>query len=410
MKTLIQLAILLFITATSFAQLEWESKASIPSDGLHGGISFELGGMIYLGLGAQIDGSYSDKIYQYNLNENSWTMKNKFPGEGMFAPTCFKVQGDVFVCTGNKINTRINTTNQVYKYIQSTDTWLRMKDFPGSARFYSTSFVVDTLAYLGTGSGNNSIWTYDFWMYNPRTDNWTQLDNVPFSKSITVNAFTLNGIGYLGNRTDGTPTASNRYWQYDSQLDTWFTVPTMPGKRRTRVSSFKHDNKVYVGLGTDFIYPTPSYFNDFYQYDDQTNEWKHFTSNTGLTPREYAQIVTVDDNIFVIGGKDSTGILNDVWKLQKKSLSVKYSESIKNIITYPNPAKTQVTIDLVDFSQMSSYTLKVYNTLGVKVHSQVMSTSAYTISTRSLGGAGTYYLEIFDYTNNEIVRDVLIIQ
>jgi hypothetical protein len=94
----------------------------------------------------------------------------------------------------------------------------------------------------------------------------------------------------------------------------------------------------------------------------------------------------------------------------KKVFKCKVFRINQNIITYPNPAITQVTIDLVDFSQMSSYTLKVYNTLGVKVHSQVMSTSAYTISTRSLGGAGTYYLEIFDYTNNEIVRDVLIIQ
>jgi hypothetical protein len=112
----------------------------------------------------------------------------------------------------------------------------------------------------------------------------------------------------------------------------------------------------------------------------------------------------------VIGGKDSTGILNDVWKLQKESLSVKYSKSIKNITTYPNPAKNQVTIDLVDFTQMSSYTLKVYNTLGVKVHSQVVSTSPYTISTSSLGVAGTYYFEIFDYTNNQIGRNILLIQ
>ena len=50
MKTLTNILLLLLFSTSSFAQLEWESKASIPDYGLSQGVGFGVGGKAFFGL------------------------------------------------------------------------------------------------------------------------------------------------------------------------------------------------------------------------------------------------------------------------------------------------------------------------------------------------------------------------
>lgn len=66
MTRLIQLSIALFISSMSFAQLEWESRASLPEFGIDLASSFKANGKMYVGTGRKADNSYSKELWEYN--------------------------------------------------------------------------------------------------------------------------------------------------------------------------------------------------------------------------------------------------------------------------------------------------------------------------------------------------------
>jgi len=74
--------------------------------------------------------------------------------------------------------------------------WTRLANFPGPARGEPVSFVLDGLAYMGTGTSNATIFN-DIWKYDPTADSWTFVCSMPNPRTLGV-AFTINGKAYLG--------------------------------------------------------------------------------------------------------------------------------------------------------------------------------------------------------------------
>lgn len=395
MKLLISIS-LMVITWNVYGQLSWNELSSIPALGTHGGISFELDDKIYVGLGEQEDGSYSDEIFEYNPSKDEWSKKNLFNGGALFGATSFKIKDEVFICCGNTKTDMISTTNLLYKYDKNNDRWLKMANFPAGGRFFATAFVLDTVAYFGCGSGNNSIWEKDLWKYDPATNEWAQLNNVPFSSSITVNSFVLNGTAYLGNRTDGSPDASNRYWKYDAGNDLWMPTATLPGNKRTRVSSFIYNGMAYVGLGTNFENSDEQIiYNNFYAYDGVGDSWQSTSTETNVPPREYAQIIQLSENeIFLFGGSGVDTVYKDLWKLDISSLGTQNIFLNRKIDVFPNPSSDILIIKFPSTENISSYSIEVYNSNGALVYSKNKVSYLNRISTNKLGATGSYFVNI----------------
>jgi hypothetical protein len=138
-----------------------------------------------------------------------------------------------------------------------------------------------------------------------------------------------------------------------------------------------------------------------------------------------------DSTVYGATGETATYKLSDLWKLIVPDTCDVYDTTyitvqdtlmfsintnsvsqpdLVGMKVYPNPAGSQLTIAIADFSKMSSYTLKIVNTLGAEVYSQSVSSATYTINTTSLGGAGTYFLEVYDASNGKRGRKVIVIQ
>lgn len=88
-------------------------------------------------------------------------------------------------------------TNHLFEYDPQNDSWTKRADFPGAARRLSGNnsapffFIINGLLYIGGGSGDSDLWTYD-----PVADAWTQLTlNVTLSDSYYV--FNAAGKFYL---------------------------------------------------------------------------------------------------------------------------------------------------------------------------------------------------------------------
>ena len=79
-----------------------------------------------------------------------------------------------------------------------------------------------------------------------------------------------------------------------------------------------------------------------------TNVWRLKTSSTPCTHYDTIYVAVQDTLTFKI---------NIASVAQPQFVGVK---------VYPNPAGSQVTIAISDFTQLSNYTLKIYNTLGCR--------------------------------------------
>ena len=84
--------------------------------------------------------------------------------------------------------------------------------------------------------------------------------------------------------------------------------------------------------------------------------------------------------------------------------------NVSNTIkVYPNPASDIVIIDNGNYSAMSNYTLRITNALAQQVFNASISIPQFQIPVSTLGSVGTYFIQIFDSTNNLVETKQLIL-
>ena len=429
--------------------MEWESKASLPDYGLDQGVAFAVNGQAYFGLGRRPDNVYSNKIWRYNPTTEIVSPVADYPGNGFVSSIAFTIGNIAYVGLGSSGAPSYLANNDFYAYDPTNNTWTQKSNFPGGPTTATGYFIIGDTAYVVGGScGGRTCYKDELWMYVPSTNTWTQRADFPGGNRPNLTAFSIGNFGYAGNGVNSSLALSNAFWKYDPSLNTWSSIASMPGTNRRSTVNFVIDGLAYVGTGT-FNWTPVINQNDFYTYNPSTNSWTHKTSNTKFSPRHSAKVAQVNDSSVFVGlGFIANGRASDIWQLklgtdtcmfidttfitvQDTTRIVTYDTAfitvqdtltfsvntastaqplLVGIKVYPNPAGSQITIDIPDFTQMSSYTLKMYNTLGAEVYSQAVTSANYTISTSTLGGAGTYYLEVYDSLNAKRGRKVIIIQ
>ena len=100
--------------------------------------------------------------------------------------------------TGNNV-TGDSTYKDVWEYDFTTELWTEIEEFPGSRRRYMVSFVIDNIAYAGSGTNGTNL--KDFWAFQPllNTSDTHQINISigpnPSSEMVLINLF--NKIGHV---------------------------------------------------------------------------------------------------------------------------------------------------------------------------------------------------------------------
>ncbi len=406
MKTLFYTLIVLLISTSSFAQIEWEFKDSIPNVGMDQATAFGVSGNAYFGLGRQASSTTNKNIWEYNLVNDTLTLKTSYPGAGTVSCISFVVGDKAYVGMGQ---TGGSVYSDFYEYNPTNNTWTQKANFPGGNKLAAGSFTIGDTAYIVGGScGGSTCYDDELWMYVPSTNTWTQRADFPGGNRAGLSAFSIGTFGYAGNGISSSRGLSNNFWKYNSKTNVWSTIASMPGSARRNCVAFSLNNQGYVGTGTFNWTPVVNQ-NDFYVYDPTTNSWTNKTSNSNFEPRHVAAVAKVNDSsVFVGTGIADYGRTNDIWQLKLNSNTASLNElNMLGFIVYPNPSHGQLNLKL---NHPSNYTLKIYNTLGVEVFSQAVTASTYTINTSTIGVAGTYHLEVYDSLNAKRGRKTIIIQ
>lgn len=255
----------------------------------------------------------------------NWSRGPEFEGVGRTEAVLFTIGERLFVGGGYDGDKRVN---DFWEFKQNTNTWIRIKDFPGEPRNSAVAFAVNGKGYYGTGINENGKRLNDIWEYDPILNSWTKKTDFPGTARINAVSFSINNKGYLCAGYDGN--FLKDLWEYDAMADKWEQKASIPGSKRSEAVAFVHENKAYIVTGIN----NGLYLNDFWMYDPKANVWTEKRKISDATDASF------DDNykneirrsnavIFVLRNKayltcgNRNGIiattweydiLNDIWK------------------------------------------------------------------------------------------------
>jgi N-acetylneuraminic acid mutarotase len=175
----------------------------------------------------------------------------------------------------------------------TTGNWTVGNSFPGVTRSGAVSFVVNGIAYVGTGNDVSSTRLKDFYAFDPTKGSWTQLTPMPAAAPARylAAAFAANNKGYVGTGYAQDGTYLSDFWQFDpatptvttvtnsdgtttttTTLGTWTRIKDFPltttgtGRRGAVAGSIGNVGYVGCGFGGNFE-------KDMYRYDAAANSW-----------------------------------------------------------------------------------------------------------------------------------------
>jgi N-acetylneuraminic acid mutarotase len=155
---------------------KWTLKAEVPALARCRSFSFVINGKGYLGGGEDNSIRKLNDFYEYDPTKNEWAKKanlteNIARSRGFSVNNLGYLIGGLIGTTGAE-----NSSNNVYQYNPSTDTWTSVSNLASDndtqkGRFYPIVATIQNKAYIGGGGygdGGNPSNKKDFYEYSPK--------------------------------------------------------------------------------------------------------------------------------------------------------------------------------------------------------------------------------------------------
>lgn len=373
----------------TLAQNTWSFKDTVNGAPRSVSSSFILNNEAYIVAGLDEDG-FRRKMYSYSFIQDDWDQEESLGGvngEGLNrgSACAFSIGFKAYVCLGQ------GTTNGFFQdnweYDAVSQTWSQKADFLGGARRQAVAFVIDNIAYVGTGISATGL-KKDMYSYNPSTNTWTQLNDFGGTARKEAAAFTMGSLGYIGTGDDGV--MKNDFWEYNPTGDLWVQKANMPGLARKGAVGWGIFPNAYICTGEDINF---TYTTDLWEYNYWLNTWTQRPSLPG--PGRSNAVAFVLNGLGFVGTGYNGVFLEDLYAFSP-TLGVDNAKLEKKVTTYPVPASDFCTIEVNSDEEMDLqlYGLNggIVNTLGL-----ITKTNTGFIVQRGDLPAGTY---VYSLTQN----------
>jgi N-acetylneuraminic acid mutarotase len=224
-----------------------------------------------------------------------------------------------FILQGESSQKKI-TVNKNFSITDAPPT--QMASFPGVDRSYRpTGFAIGSQLFFGLGNDSNGNPLNDFWKYESNSDTWTRIADFPGGARFSVSSFSFNGKGYvIGGITkqSGTQTPQKDVWQYDPQQNKWTQLGNFPGNERGKATCFVIGQYAYFGTGNN----KGTFYKDFWRYDPINDSWLRKADFAGGAMEDQAGLAIGNYGYLAAGdNQNSTNVFpwqydpsNDTWK------------------------------------------------------------------------------------------------
>lgn len=146
----------------------WTTAAPKPGNAVWGAVSFTLGSKAYIFGGKYANSVGSSEVWEYDMLLNSWTQKNNFPFGARWRAAAAVLTNTAYVIFGLDNTGTGAFRKEIYKYIQVTDSWLKVADFPqpNSGRIYSSMQALNNKLIIFGGLDSLNNYYNDSWFFD----------------------------------------------------------------------------------------------------------------------------------------------------------------------------------------------------------------------------------------------------
>lgn len=188
----------------------WAQKTSYPGNGSYTTVSFVIQGKGYVGTGATI--TFAETVYkdfwEYDPATDTWTQKADFGGVKRRHAMGFAIGCKGYLGCGWD-QSAFSWYKDFWEYVPQTNTWTQKADYPFNTEG-GAAFSIGNKGYLGLGEGPNLH--NEFNEYDPAANTWSSLPNFPGGARNRVAAFVIDTIAYVG--TGGSNNGTNSFYKY----------------------------------------------------------------------------------------------------------------------------------------------------------------------------------------------------
>lgn len=385
------LFIFLLLSCFCFSAI-WEQKADFAGIARHRTTMLTIGNKIYIGLGHYNGAGPNilfDDWWEYDPATNSWSQKADYLGGDCYHAAGFTIDDIAYVGTGRTSSTGSVLVQDFFKYDITTNTWTQINSFPGSGRRGAVSFVIDGMAYVGTGEHDGGR-TKTFYKFDPTTETWTQITSLAGSSRTSSVGFSIGDYGYVGTG-DISGGCTNDFWRYDPSTDVWEEMAPASPTPRQEATGFVVAGKGYIGTGLNDY--TDEDLRDFWSYEPTTNSWTRTVDFPG-TARRYFSSTNLGDIAYCCMGTNGINF-KDFWRFDRTA-SIHESMDRIQVKTYPNPTNDilHVEIDQETIEQFNQPKLIVTSMAGSIAIEEKLTTNHSTDVSHLAGGVYIYHIRV----------------
>lgn len=295
--------IIIIENQSSLGAREWERLADMPEKkGEHASFIHDNELIIVGGIAHHTGGT--PNILSYNLEKDSWKVKETWSGYVHHIVTNASVYGDeVWICGGKPDNDNTGVTT-VNVYNKVTGEWRQGPDLPAVSWGSPAIIVNDELHVIGGAQGKKITMDHHFVLdLKKEKKGWKNAK--PLTKPVVHAAgVELNGeIWIIGGEVEHAHTGDRPWVQiFNPETDSWREGPDLPKPRsHLEWSTFSRNGKIYSFNGVDSSKPECIRAqNEVFVYDPEVGYWQLW----GLLPHNFASINAIvhDGYVYITGG------------------------------------------------------------------------------------------------------------
>ena len=176
----------------------WTQKADFSGSARRQAVAFTISNIAYVGTGIDATGRKKD-MYKYDPSINTWAQLNDFAGTARKEAVGFCIGLNGYISTGDDGVFK----NDLWQYIVFSDTWVQKANLPATARKGATAWGQFPSGFICAGEDLNFNYSKELWEYNYFSDSWQQRTDYPGPGRSSPISFVLNDIAYVGSGYNG---------------------------------------------------------------------------------------------------------------------------------------------------------------------------------------------------------------
>jgi hypothetical protein len=346
------------------AQDYWEQRDSVngPAKAVCGSFVILERGFVVGGLD---DFGFKRKMYSYNMFQDDWDDEESIggiSGDGLQRGSAcsFAIGTKGYVCLGQ--SETVPYLDDMWEYDRESGAWTQKANFAGGARKQAVSFVIEGIAYVGTGQALTGL-KKDLYKYDPTINAWTQLNDFPSTARRQAVGFAMGAYGFVGTGDDGV--LKKDFWMYTPSSDSWIQKTDFPGTARAGATGWATFPTCFIATGEDINF---EYRKDVWEYNYYGNSWVQRADFPG-PGRKNAISFVVNGVAFL--GTGYSGVFEDDFFAYFGIVGLGEHKQQFSTVVYPNPVHELATIE-IEHLQVSDLELRLFSLTGQELTGEII--------------------------------------